>query len=452
MTANLIDKTIGYFSPERGLKRQMARSKLQRAYDGASTGLHTKGWQRVGSTSGNTEVAQAYQHLVNRSHDLIRNNAYALRAQELCVLGWIGEGLKGSIKGSKALVSRRERDWEAWTQDKREIDFLGQKNFAALQVDVCRAFFSGGECLIRKVPVTDNTTIPIRLQVLEGIHLDISKTGPGSNGNQVVQGVEYGSDGRVIAYWLFEQHPNEFSTSRNILLQSQRIDADEIIYVGEPLRPNQCRGLPKLTSVLLNMKDYGDLQKNKLTQQQIATCFAAFVSGTDTEDDNKKMSDIVEILEPGIIEHLGNNRQIEFAQPPNADNSTDFDKSILREISVGTGVTYEDLTNDLSNVSFISGRLGRVVFYHLAGLTRNTVLIPMFFDEVYRWFEEASQIAGRGMGKTRTVWTPPPQDSIDPSKQTDWLIKQLEARLISRDEVIRQLGRDPGVVSQEIDE
>lgn len=449
---NVLDRTINWFSPAWGLKRQLNRLRLQRAYDGASKGLHTKGWQGVSSSSGNTEVEMAHQMLVNRSHDLIRNNAYALRAQELSVLGWIGEGLKGSIKGPRTLANRRTRDWKEWTVDKREIDFLGQKNFAALQVDVCRAFFAGGECLVRKVVVPDNRTVPIRLQVLEGVHLDMGKTCLADNGNHIVQGVEYGPDGRIGAYWLYDQHPNECRTNRNFFLKSQRVDASDILYIGEPLRPNQCRGLPKLASVIINMKDFGDLRKNKLTQQQIATCFAAFVSGSDTDEDNVKLEEITENLEPGIIEHLGNNRNIHFATPPDADNSTDFDKSILREIAMGTGVSYEDLSGDMSNVSFISGRLGRINFYHLAGLTRNTVLIPMFFDEIYRWFEEASQIAGRGAGSSRIVWTPPPQDSIDPVKQTDWLVKQLDARLISRQEAIRQFGREPDVVDGEIGE
>ena len=83
---NLFDRMIAAASPERALKRALARAQLDRlttlqtkrsGYDGAKVGGRVA-WS-AGNNSANTELGPALSRLRARSHDLVRNNPYADR-------------------------------------------------------------------------------------------------------------------------------------------------------------------------------------------------------------------------------------------------------------------------------------------------------------------------------------------------------------------------------------
>src|SRR5690606_29438128 len=89
--------------------------------------------------------------------------------------------------------------------------------------------------------------------------------------------------------------------------------------------------------------------------------------GNEADDEGSTGGDIVErepldFVEAGTVQYLRDGETITFPTPPSVDGYIDYSRVSQRAISVGLGVPYEVLSGDLSQVSFISGRFGRLTF------------------------------------------------------------------------------------------
>jgi capsid protein len=113
-------------------------------------------------------------------------------------------------------------------------------------------------------------------------------------------------------------------------------------------------------------------------------------------------------------------------------------------------VTYEALTNDYSNVNFSSGRLGWIEFQRNIDMWRWHLMVPHMCIPTWRWFTEAAAVAGMGSDKVVSQWTAPRREMIDPAKEAEGLKNQIRCGLMSQSEAIRENGRDPDEVYQEI--
>lgn len=82
---NILDKAIGYISPEKGVRRASARAAMQvfgerkRSYQAAKKGKRTENWITL-SSSANAETLYVLDDLRDRARDLVRNNPYADKA------------------------------------------------------------------------------------------------------------------------------------------------------------------------------------------------------------------------------------------------------------------------------------------------------------------------------------------------------------------------------------
>ena len=93
---NWLDKTISYFSPEKGLKRLEARARLSIAggYVGARRDrMQTKSWDITDGSADNVALPDL-PALRERSRDLIRNAPLACGAVNTVVTNVVGTGLK----------------------------------------------------------------------------------------------------------------------------------------------------------------------------------------------------------------------------------------------------------------------------------------------------------------------------------------------------------------------
>jgi ClpP class serine protease len=56
-----------------------------------------------------------------------------------------------------------------------------------------------------------NSTVPLKLQILESEHLDASKDQALPNGNVIRSGVEFDKTGKRVAYFIYKEHPGDSS-------------------------------------------------------------------------------------------------------------------------------------------------------------------------------------------------------------------------------------------------
>jgi lambda family phage portal protein len=448
-----IDRAVGYFSPQRGLRRIRARvatELLQRHYEAASTGRRTQGWRRT-SGDANAAAGASLASLRDHARDLVRNNAHATRALGTIanqVVGW-GILAKPAKKNQGAADS-----WKEWAGT-TACDADGRHDFYGLQKLAMRGIVESGEVLVRRRfrLVDDGLPLPIQLQLLEPDYIDTSRTGVTlPNGGRIIHGIEFDAIGRRVAYWLFRDHPGSslsmFATGM-LGANSVRVPADNILHLFHQERLGQVRAASWFAPVILKLKDYDEYDDAQLMKQKIAACLAVLTTDVDgtnvplgTVDDSTEPQ--IDSLSPGMVIPIAPGRSVEVVEPPRVEGYRDYAEVTLRTIAAGIGVTYEDLTGDYTDLPFSAARMSRIAHQGRVDDWRWRTLIPQFCKPVWSWAMQAAVIMGRVKGEPPVAtWTPPPVPYIDPEKEGLAFQRNIRGGAQTWSESVRERGFDP---------
>ena len=451
---NLLDKTIAVFNPEKAHKRAAHRVALKniRKYEGAARGTNRTKYWNAPSSSANDALLSSLEVLRNRSRQLRRDNSHAHRVIESKTSDVVGTGILTEFSDEE--LDKKFSDWA----DSVKIDYDQHLNYHGLQALVMDAVSESGDVLFRRVwrPAKKRKKgeIPFRIQILESDHLDHSKNEITKDGNKIVQGVERDADGDVVAYWLFKEHPNQFSGGFFSKNTSERFDAKDIGIVFDKKRPGQERGVPALAPVMMGIHDHGQANDAELVRIKTAACFTGIVTTNDIdndEDDDEEDNIIGDRIEPGTFRKLAPGESITFSSPPHSAGINDFLKQNLHSVATGTGMTYSSLSGDLSNVNFSSGRMGQTEARKTTSRFRNNIIVTQFCSRVTEWFIEGYELISTKPIKDRTVtYTPPKREFIDPVKEVNGLLTEVRSGFSSLPEVQRSYGKDPRDVLREI--
>lgn len=462
---NTLDRAIGYAFPRWGARRVEARARIEgleyvRAmYDGATKSSRS-GFRGIGGTSANAEVLGGLSRLRDASRDLVRNNPYA----RSCVAGIsgnvVGNGITPAVYSDSARTKKRVQDLLKEHLDTPLIDFDGRNNLYGLQDLITRTLVEAGEALVVRYtpPARMRLPVPAQVRVLDPDYLDGSKHGPQANGNVCFDGIEFEKTGRRAAYWLYEEHPGGGMTWS--MPGSRRVPAEDVSHVFRVDRPGQARGIPWGAPVILTLWDLHDYEGAELLRQKIAACWAVFITGDSPKTLADKVSTTektragtpLETVEPGSINRIPNGTAVTFGSPPAAQGFADVTRHSARKVGCGFGCPYEIASGDLSQVTFISGRLGLNRFDRDSGQWRSHIIIPHGCAPIGRWFLEAAMVPLNGPIKARIDWTPPPKFLVDPKIEVTAARERIRAGLSTRSEETRSLGFDPEDVELEFAE
>ncbi len=433
-------------------------------YEAASATRRIGTWGT--SLSGpNTALWGNLSTLRSRTRQLVRNNSLAENGIESLVSNLVGTGItpRWQIK-DQSLKSKIQELWTDWTE---EADFDGNCDFYGLQALIARSLAESGEVLVRFQTV-QTSTVPLQLQILEADHLDATYDSVAPNGNQIRMGIEIDSQGKRVAYWLFRDHPGEtflFSHAS----ERVRIPASEILHIFRPLRPGQMRGRPWLATVITNLYEIDQYSDAERVRKKGAAMFGGFITEPPGEsadllplgikqDDDSAGRTIVAI-EPGTFPTLPPGYDVRFSQP--ADVGGNFDawmRHELRAVAIGIGVTYEQLTGDLTGVNYSSIRAGLLEFRRRCeALQWHTLIFQGCQPAARRWIDMAVgsgalQIPGYYASRrayTRIDWRPQGWKWVDPLK--DGAAAQLAVRcgFTTRSAVVAEQGYDAENVDQQ---
>lgn len=441
---NALDRMLLAIAPAYALNRIRARALAVRNYDASTPGRRTDRWRRTGADA-NLASGPSLIKLREHARDLIRNNAWARNGVRVIGRNTVGWGIipkpmlpKGTIESS---ITPRFREWSTTPQ----CDAAGESTLFGMQRQLMDATVESGEVLVRRRPRrrSDGLAIPLQLQVLEADFLDTMKDGiKGPSGGNIVQGVEFDQLGKRVAYWLFQEHPG---SGRGASLVSQRVLAENVIHMRKIERPGQVRGPTWFAPIILGLKDLDEYEDATLMKQKLGALFSAFV--TDTEGDASGEEDEddehIEEMSPGTVQYLTPGREVSFSSPPQANDFQPFTAANLRKAAAGLGVSYEELTNDFSQVNFSSARMGRLAHYANVHDWRWNMLIPQFCDRVWAWAMEAAAADGTIAAPVAAQWTPPPIPMLEPDKEALALMRRVRIGELTPDEMIREMGGDP---------
>ena len=441
-------------------------------HEAAGRGRRSLAWM-PGNPGAVAAMLATSAELRGKSRDLVRRNAWAQAGIEAFVANAVGTGIKPqSLSGDERFKAEVQALWRDWVE---EADAAGQTDFYGLQSLACRAMLEGGECLIRlrSRRLEDGLSVPLQLQLLEPEHLPISLNADLPSGNVVRSGIEFDNMGRRVAYHLYRSHPEDgrlAPMSGQGGIDTVRIDAKEIIHLFRVLRPGQVRGEPWLSRALVKLNELDQYDDAELVRKKTAAMFAGFVTRQNPEDNlmGEGTADSQGIslagLEPGTLQILEPGEDIKFSDPADVGGSySEFLRTRFRAVAAAIGITYEQLTGDLSGVNYSSIRAGMLEFRRRCEMVQHGVLVHQMCRPVWAaWMKQAvlaSALTAPGFvrgGPDRrrqylaVKWIPQGWQWVDPEKEFKAMLLAIRAGLISRSEAISAFGYDAEDVDREI--
>jgi lambda family phage portal protein len=453
---NVLDRIIGWVSPQAGIARHFARRNLQRAYEAASP---RDSWRpRRAGASANADHQADAKALRNKARALVQNVPYCAAALAGLVSKTIGTGIIPRATGAeKEKLNKLFAEWA------KVCDADGRFDYYGLQKAAYAAMEQDGEVLVRLRPrrLSDNLPVPLQLQLLEIDWLDSDRTGTAGGGNQIINGIEYDALGAVAAYYLWDQHPGDIVLARGRRSQSSRVPAQNIIHLYNPERPGQGRGFSRFGPVITRVRDLQLYEDAELARKNLETRLSVLASGDISQMENPASlggdgagqgqggHDLGE-LGGGAIFGMPPGMSFTVVEPKAAPGYVEYVKFALHLIAVGLGVTYEILTGDMSEVNFSSARVRLLDFRDAVKQMQWLTLIPKMLRPVHEAFVEAAYLSGKIRQRDMAVeFSTPKWDYVNPEQDVKADQAEIGAGLSTLSEKLRQRGYEPDVVFDE---
>ena len=293
----------------------------------------------------------------------------------------------------------------------------------------------------------------------------------------VRSGIEFDNLGRRVAYHLYRSHPEDGPYLSPIApmsgqggMDTVRIDAKEIIHLFRVLRPGQIRGEPWLSRALVKLNELDQYDDAELVRKKTAAMFAGFVTRANPEDnlmgEGAADADGIALagLEPGTLQILEPGEDIKFSDPADVGGSySEFLRTQFRAVAAAIGITYEQLTGDLTGVNYSSIRAGMLEFRRRCEMVQHGVLVHQLCRPVWAAWMKQAVLAGAldapgfargGPARRRQYlavkWIPQGWQWVDPEKEFKAMLLAIRAGLMSRSEAISANGYDAEDVDREI--
>ena len=451
-----LESLIRWISPEAALRRQRAMATLEhvRAYEGAS---RADGWRpRRPGASGRTDHAIDGRELRTRARALAQNVPYVQRGLDVLVSAAIGTGIEPKADGRHAQVL--DALWSQWIG---RADADAACDVYGLQALAYRAMKQDGEVLIRRRTrrPEDRLPVPLQVQVLEIDWLDSSKTGAGTHGGQIINGIEYDAIGRPAGYWLYQSHPGDILRAP-ASMSSSFVPARDIIHLYRATRPGQGRGITALASIIARTRDLMLYEDAELARKNLEARLGVLVSGNadalaNTVDPitgtpvDLPIGSLGELPSGGIT-NIPAGMDTTLVEPKAVGGYVDYCVHNLRLIASGMGVPYESLTGDMTRVNYSSARIRQIEFRRDIEQEQWLTIIPVLCDALWRWFVDAAVLAGKVPSADYAVdWATPRWDYVNPAQDISAEVDAIGAGLLTPSESLRRRGYDPAKVFAE---
>ena len=440
-----------------GGPRPPSPGRARAQYDGATLGRRSAGWRR-GRLDANGELTPAVQAALRGiARDLERNNPWARAGVDKIAEHMVGTGITFQVLRNGKLDETLNNLARSHL-DTTDCDSAGRHDLYGLQLQAARSIVVSGAAVLRRRwrRLSDRLPLPFQMQLLEPDYIDLSKHGPLTGnvagiGRYQVNGIEFNALGRREGYWLYSGHPG---AARVSTASSTFVPASEVAHIFRADRPEQEHGATWFAPVILRLKDFGDYEDAQLSRQKIAAAFAGYIydDGSGETPGVEEDEQGLDYVEPGTISRLGPGQRMEWSSPPGVDGYAEYSRISHRAIAAGLGVPYELLTGDLSQVSFISGRLGRLTFNRSVSTWQWIMFVPQFCRAVGRWLLEALELLGHDLTGVTVSWTPPKYEMLDPATEVPANRDAVRSGQKTPSQIIRENGDDPDIFFAELAE
>lgn len=443
---------LGTVAPGAAIRYIRKRQALS-YYSGASMSGPNRDW-RPRNRSEDEAIRQDHAMLRARARDLVRNSSHVSGALRKICNNVIYKGFTPQARlrtnAGKLRETHNPRAEEAWRRWARRVSWHEKENL------VLRHLWQDGELFVHwfyDEDLQEDGIIPLNLELLECDHLDTSRTIVSGSSN-IKQGIEYNAKGEPIAYWLFPEHPGDNGWLS--MAQSKRYPARAVDHIFSRDRISQNRGVPWLSSVIMEMRDFSEYQNAERIAARLAAAFGVFVttphpegayggSPIGGEGNQQTVDSLPDYLEPGRIQPVPPGYTIETAKNERPGSTYEpFTKNILRGSSTGFGMSYEAYSNDYTDASYASARSASLEErrgYQVQQALLIRLLHQTAWDRLFG-VNSLSRTEGSLPKKVPVMWQTPGWPWVDPDKDSKAAERDIKNGLNSRHKVCLQRGED----------
>jgi lambda family phage portal protein len=420
----------------------------------------------------NEDLERSLRVMRSRSRQLYKDNDYVkkfMRMVQNHVVGPNGFTLSvpclradGSIdEADKAVVEKAFAKWS-----KRGVcDVTGRLSRTQLERLLALMWARDGEFIVRRVRDRSLNVFGYALQVLDPVLLDESYRADFPDGRRIRLGVETNTWGRPIAYHFRADVESAFGAKR------VRVPADEIWHHFIQEEPGQVRGVPWIHSAMRRLNDLGGYIQAAIIAARVGASNAGFfippadstgnagALASDTTTDGEGNTELVRDATPGTFEELPPGYDFKQFDPDYPhQNFGAFVKAMLQGVSSGMGADYVTLANDLEGVNFSSIRSGKLEVQDewmcLQGSFKEAFHDPLGPEWLTMGFV-SGELAPLPVSKFEKfnvfVWQGRRWPWVDPFKDAQARVLEIDNGLNSYSGVMRELGRDPDTVWRELE-
>lgn len=328
-----------------------------------------------------------------RADDLVRNNGYAANAIQLHQDHIVGSFFRLSHRPSWRFLGISEEDarafsreveaaWKEFAEDDNcFIDAERKRTFTMMiREGVAMHSFNGELCV---QPAWDSSPVRLfRTQFKMVSPKRISNPNNTGDTRNCRAGVAVNNTGAAMGYYVSDDgYPGWMPQKWTYIPRELAGGRTSFIHIFEPLEDGQTRGANQFYSVMEQMKMLDTLQNTQLQSSIVKAMYAAtieseldtqtamdFILGADNKEQQNKFTGwLAEMasyysaapvrLGGAKVPHLMPGDSLNLQSPPNADNGYSvFEQSLLRYISAGLGVSFEQLSRNYSQMSYSTAR------------------------------------------------------------------------------------------------
>lgn len=434
-----------------------------------NTSVMNFGFNANSGSNINFLILKALPTMRSFSRDAVLKNPIGRKYMNLSVDGVVGSDgvyvkpaveIDGSEDEINQINEQLEKLFDRWAYDPDRFSVDGALSFELFQQNVEKIRVQDGECFIRIHTINRQ----IKLEILDTARLQQSNNQHLANGNYISNGIEFDQWHKPVNYYFCRFDPVTYTYSTG---DYEVIPANEICHYFIADQQGQERGLPDLVATSKLIEDLKNFTEAALTAKRVSASSMAFITNnndtTSTDllgaDERDEVTPVyTEYFEAGFIGELGEGQDIKTVTPTNGVDGIDqFTNELMNQISMGLNVTKQALLSDTSNASFSAARLTEKL-QQTTFRTRTNVLISKVLKPIYIAWLKNEMINNSKLNLSfsdfddlicaRYILQKP--ISLDPVKDIQAELLQLEAGIKSKTQVIAELGGDPVKVLAEV--
>lgn len=436
---------------------------------GASQKNSMAGWtSRLGSVI--DDVEYNIPKLRERSRDLYMGAPLATGALKAIRTSVIGTGLRLNtqidyeylgltLEEADAWETKVEREFSLWADD-IHCDAQRMNNFYQLQQLAFLSWLMSGDCFAL-LPIVPRPNLPydIRVQILEADRICSPTNDLLNNNNKIVNGVEIGQYGEVIAYHVADRHPGSMSLMNNNWKRIEKYGAKtgrpNILHLMESERPEQRRGVPILAPVIESLKQLARYSEAELMAAVVSGMYTVFIK-TNTPENSSAIGQMIDDEDQldgddegsyemgnGAVVALGENESIETSNPGRPNAAFDgFVTSICRQVGAALEIPYEVLLKHFT-ASYSASRGALLEAWKMYRMRRSWMASD-FCQPIYEEFLAEGVAKGRiyapgfftdplaRKAYCGAEWNGPSQGQLDPLKEVEAAEKRVDSGFSTR--------------------